>query len=107
MTTPAWGRHSCLPSAAQNSLNYVRNKKTTCAALVVVFAFLISSAALAQDAKHYQARGVILKIDHAQNSAYISTDAIPGFMEAMAMSYPAKNPKVLDSLAPGTIIDFT
>jgi protein SCO1/2 len=68
---------------------------------------LTAFTSLAQNAKHYQARGVVLKVDRAKNSATISTDAIPSFMEAMVMSYPAKNPKDLDQLTPGTIIDFT
>ncbi len=49
----------------------------------------------------------MLKVDPTKNSVYVSTDAIPGFMEAMAMSYPVKNPKVLANLAPGAMIDFT
>ncbi len=69
--------------------------------------FLSTFASSAQNSKHYQTRGVVLRVDRTKNSATISTDAIPGFMEAMAMSYPAKNPKELDNLAPGTIIDFT
>ena len=37
----------------------------------------------------------------------VSADAIPGFMEAMTMAYSVRNPKDLDGLTPGTIIDFT
>jgi len=102
--TRAWGRYYCLRNAAHTSLNCARNKIATFAALFLLFAAL---TALAQDAKHYQARGVVLRVDRAKKSAYISTDAIPGFMEAMAMSYEAKNPAELAPLVPGTIIDFT
>jgi protein SCO1/2 len=75
-------------------------------ALALLLALIAGGHATSADMKHYQARGVILKIDRSTNSLYISTDAIPGFMEAMAMSYPVHNPKELASLSPGTMIDF-
>jgi protein SCO1 len=56
--------------------------------------------------KHYAARGVVLKVDRAAGTVLVSTDAIPGFMEPMAMSYPAKDAKELAALAPGATIDF-
>jgi protein SCO1 len=68
---------------------------------------LAVTVAFAQQAKHYQARGVVLKVDAPKGTVYVSTDTIPGVMEAMAMSYAAKNPKEIAGLAPGTIIDFT
>jgi protein SCO1/2 len=58
------------------------------------------------EAKHYAARGVVLKVDRTAKALLVSTDAIPGFMEPMAMSYPVRNAKELDGLAPGTTIDF-
>jgi protein SCO1/2 len=56
--------------------------------------------------KHYAARGVVLKVDRGGGAVLVSTDAIPGFMEPMAMSYPVKDAKELDALAPGATIDF-
>jgi protein SCO1 len=74
--------------------------------LAVVFV-VVALQARAADEKRYQVRGVVLKVDKAAKSVIVSTDAIPGFMEAMAMSYAAKNPKELEGLAPGTMIDFS
>lgn len=67
--------------------------------------FVVAHATFA-DTKHYQARGIVLKIDRSTSSLYISTDAIPNFMEPMAMSYSVKTPEELDGLSPGTMIDF-
>jgi protein SCO1 len=58
------------------------------------------------EAKHYAARGVVLKVDRAAGTVFVSTDAIPGFMEPMAMSYPVKDAKELDGLTAGATIDF-
>lgn len=77
-------------------------------AALAIFVITTSAVAAQQaNTKRYQARGVVLKIDRAASSVLVSTDAIAGFMEAMAMSYPVKNSKDLDNLAPGTMIDFT
>ncbi|MGD0303203.1 MAG: SCO family protein [Candidatus Acidiferrales bacterium] len=76
--------------------------------LFATFVFILGAFVTnAADAQHYQARGIVLNVDPTKNSLYVSTDAIPGFMEAMAMSYPVKNPKDLEGLAPGAMIDFT
>ena len=56
--------------------------------------------------KHYAARGVVLKVDRGAGNVLVSTDAIPGVMEPMAMSYPVRNAKELDGVEPGATIDF-
>jgi protein SCO1/2 len=81
-----------------------RRVLTRLATVIFILGAFVTNAA---DAQHYQARGIVLKLDPAKSSIYVSTDAIPGFMEAMAMSYPVKNPKDLEGLAPGAMIDFT
>jgi protein SCO1/2 len=55
--------------------------------------------------QRYPASGLVLKIDTARKVAVISCDQIPGYMEAMNM--PIAVPHGIESLKPGTMIDFT
>lgn len=74
---------------------------------IFAFGWMQAGAQAQQDEpKHYAARGVVLKVDHAARAVLVSADAIPGFMEPMAMAYPVKDAKGLDGLAPGATIDF-
>lgn len=52
-------------------------------------------------AKRYPFTGRIISIDAQDQSAVISGDNIPGFMDAMAMSYKIKPAATLTQLAPG------
>ena len=61
----------------------------------------------ARAAKSYSVRGVVLKLNKPAKTMFVSSDAIPGFMEAMAMSYAVRDAKELDGIAPGSMIDFT
>ncbi len=71
--------------------------------------FLLSSPHVlhASPAKSYAVRGVVLKVNKSAKSMFVSCDAIPGFMEAMAMSYTVRDAKELDGVVPGSMIDFT
>ena len=55
-------------------------------------------------AKRYPFHGRIESIDQSTQSALINADAIPGFMDAMAMSYKAKPADALNNLSPGDVI---
>ncbi len=52
-------------------------------------------------AKRYPFTGRVISIDTKDQSALINGDNIPGFMDAMAMSYKVKPSSDLDKLAPG------
>src|SRR5689334_24852565 len=54
----------------------------------------------------YSASGVVLLADRDNLSLAISCQAIPGYMEAMVMTFPVHNSKALDGLKPGVLIDF-
>jgi len=62
---------------------------------------------LAVAGQHYAVRGLILKVDSAHKGVVVSSDAIPGYMEAMSMSYSVRDPKQLEGLKPGMSVDFT
>ena len=54
--------------------------------------------------KRYSFKGRVVSIDSQAQSATIDGEAIPGFMDAMAMSYKIKPPAALSQLAPGDSI---
>jgi protein SCO1/2 len=54
--------------------------------------------------KLYDVRGKILSRDGAQNTLNVDHEAIPGFMEAMAMDYSVRGAKVDALPANGTRI---
>jgi protein SCO1 len=55
-------------------------------------------------AKRYPFTGRIVTIDTHDQTAAIDGDTIPGFMEAMTMTYRIKPPSMLSQLAPGDSI---
>jgi protein SCO1 len=58
----------------------------------------------AADAKRYSFKGKIVSVDKAKKKAEIAHDEIPGFMDAMTMSFPIRADWVWDELAPGAEI---
>ena len=55
-------------------------------------------------AKRYPFAGRVVSIDAQDQSALIANDNIPGFMDAMTMSYKVKPPSVLNQLTTGDSI---
>jgi len=55
-------------------------------------------------AKRYPFTGRVVSIDAQDQSALIANDNIPGFMDAMTMSYKVKPPSVLNQLTAGDSI---
>lgn len=58
-------------------------------------------------AQQYSASGMILKVDRAHNAFVASCHEIPDFMAAMEMPFEVHNPKELDGLVPGMVVEFT
>ena len=57
------------------------------------------SAASSQ--KQYSVRGKVISVDAKDGVISLDTEAIPGFMEAMAMAYTLENPSEASELHPG------
>jgi protein SCO1 len=57
--------------------------------------------------EQHAATGMVLSVDRTRHSFVASCQAISGYMEAMSMPFEVREPKELDGLAPGTVIDFT
>ena len=70
--------------------NYIRY--TFPIVLILASAFFLSSChrTASPAAKRYPFTGRVVSIDTQAQSAVIDGDAIPGFMDAMAMSYKIK-----------------
>ncbi len=68
-------------------------------------AFILAVLAV-RAAQHYQATGLILKVDLQHRTMIVSEDRIPGYMEAMVMPYQVRDAKQLEHLQPGTRIEF-
>ncbi len=75
-------------------------------ALVLTGTFLASSCNRAKTpaAKRYPFTGRVVSVDAHAGSALIDGDAIPGFMDAMAMTYKVKPAATLNHLTPGDSI---
>jgi protein SCO1/2 len=58
-------------------------------------------------AQRYPVTGLVLKIDRAHHTFVASCTAIPGYMDAMVMPIPVHDEKVLETLQPSTLVDFT
>ncbi len=59
------------------------------------------------EAKQYSLKGTVVSIDKPNSSMVVNGEAIPGFMDAMAMPYKVKNASELDPLAVGDSIAAT
>jgi protein SCO1/2 len=75
-------------------------------ALLLAGAFLFSSCHRSQTppTKRYPFTGRVVSIDSQSQQAFINGDDIPGFMDAMAMSYKIKPEATLNHLLPGDSI---
>lgn len=67
---------------------------------------LLLSASLSFADQRYSVKGLILKLDPAHKIVVVSSDAIPGYMDAMTMPYSVRDVKDLQGLRPGMLVDF-
>jgi protein SCO1 len=74
--------------------------------MLALLGSLVSPSSLNGKETH-AARGLVVKVDAAHNTVLVSCDEIPNYMSAMVMDFPARDPRELVSLTPGTMIDFT
>ena len=81
-----------------------RSKVVFILALFLTFLTACHSKTSQSAVRRYPFTGRIVSIDVQDQSAVIDNDNIPGFMEAMTMSYKIKPPATLTQLAPGDSI---
>jgi protein SCO1 len=66
-----------------------------------------SNAPAAGELKTFPIRGKIVSVDSAHGSVELDHEAVPGFMDAMVMTYKLKDPSVVSELHPGDRITAT
>jgi protein SCO1/2 len=67
---------------------------------------LIAVLAATGCAKRYRVEGLVLRVDPAQGTLTVSHREIPGYMPAMAMPFRAAPGEPLDTLHPGSRVEF-
>jgi protein SCO1/2 len=70
--------------------------------------FFLSLAVLTASAcaAHHQARGVVLRVDHAARTVTVSHEPVPGLMDAMVMPFELRHPSEMADLVAGDRIAF-
>jgi len=73
--------------------------------VLLIIAALLGTMRLCA-AEEHKARGMVLSVDPTHHSLVVSCEAIPGYMDAMEMSFLVRAPSELAALKAGTTIDF-
>ena len=68
----------------------------------MILAALTASAC----ATHYQARGLVLRVDHEARTVTVSHEPVQGFMDAMVMPFELRHPSEMNDLVAGDRIAF-
>jgi Cu/Ag efflux protein CusF len=55
-------------------------------------------------AKQYPIKGKVVAVDPSKPSVKLDHEDIPGLMKGMEMSFDVENPKVLEGLQPGEVV---
>ncbi len=71
--------------------------------LAVVFLLASSSSWAAQQ---YTVTGLVVKVDRPRGEFVVSCDRIPGYMDAMVMTFPVRKAENLDGVQPGSVVEF-
>ena len=56
---------------------------------------------MAGELKSFPIKGKIVSVDAANGSILLNHEAVPGFMDAMTMTYKLKQPGIASELHPG------
>ncbi|HTS12635.1 MAG TPA: SCO family protein [Candidatus Limnocylindrales bacterium] len=72
-----------------------------CFAVSFVLLLAACSSKSADNARRFHLHGKVISINKDASSADIDADAMPGYMDAMAMSYSIPDPRALASIGPG------
>ena len=74
-------------------------------ALLVAVTLMAGRGAMA--AERHAMRGLVLAVDPSHRSFVVSHDSVPGVMAAMAMPFDVREPKELEGVVPGMMVEFT
>jgi protein SCO1/2 len=85
-------------------VTYKRTPPRFTAALLAVF--LVAAPTFAAPQKH-DVTGLLLAVDPSRRTITVSCKEIPGYMEAMVMTFGVKDSVLPQDLQPGVMVDFT
>jgi Cu/Ag efflux protein CusF len=72
----------------------------------LALALLVPATLATATGEPHAAQGVLLKADPASRTIEVSCDAIPGYMDAMVMTFVVRDTEVLKTLQPGGSVRF-
>jgi protein SCO1/2 len=78
---------------------------TSLAIALVLFAILLP-ASWSWAARQYTVSGLVLKVDRPHRVFVVSCNRIPGYMDAMIMSFSVRKPESLDGVEPSAMVEF-
>jgi protein SCO1 len=80
-------------------------KRAIVAGAMCIVAALTPAAMLA-GAEAHTVQGIVLEVDQAKRSIVVSCEAIPGYMDAMAMPFKVLDAAALKAVVPGATVRF-
>jgi len=75
-------------------------------ALVPLVAMLAAPAWAQQADRRYDVRGMVLRVDAAARTFFVSHDRIDGLMDAMTMPFEVRDARQLQGVVPGAMVEF-
>src|SRR5579862_6735 len=81
-------------------------KREISVAMKVFLAALLLAGNLSWAAQQYTVTGLVLKVDPSHGIFTVSCNRIPGYMEAMVMTFPVRKPETLNGIRPSAIVEF-
>ena len=82
--------------------------RTACGtwAVLPVALLLAVTAAAGQGDRRYAVRGMVLRVDAADRTFFVSHERIEGLMDSMTMPFEVRDARLLDEIGAGALVDF-
>ena len=77
----------------------------TWAVLLVALLLAVTDAA-GQGDRRYSVRGMVLRVDAAAKTFFVSHERIEGLMDSMTMPFEVRDVQLLQDVGPGVLVDF-
>jgi len=78
----------------------------TSLAIALVLLAILLPASWSWAARQYTVSGLVLKVDRPHRVFVVSCNRIPGYMDAMIMSFSVRKPESLDGVEPSAMVEF-
>jgi len=81
-------------------------KRGTSLAIALVLLAILLPASWSWAARQYTVSGLVLKVDRPHRVLVVFCNRIPGYMDAMIMSFSVRKPESLDGVEPSAMVEF-